>query len=119
MIPEGDAGDKAQMQNHIREGDLYEIDHSHLAPRTPAQLRSIRVAMLKLCELSRLSLFSYTHFGLLQEPYVLKALLSSIPPEPPPIALDSRSNLSNPGRDDVKQVEFKGVRILRVLNMKS
>ncbi|KAH6768863.1 hypothetical protein C2S51_014199 [Perilla frutescens var. frutescens] len=48
LIPEGNDGEQSQMQNHIKEGYLYEIDHSHLPPRTPAQLRCIRVAMV--CE---------------------------------------------------------------------
>ncbi|KAH6754835.1 hypothetical protein C2S53_019968 [Perilla frutescens var. hirtella] len=48
LIPEGDDGEKSQIQNHIKEGYLYEVDHAHLPPRTPAQLRCIRVAMV--CE---------------------------------------------------------------------
>lgn len=44
--PEDD-GDKSQMQYHIKPGYLYEIDHTHLPPRTPVQLRSIRVAMVR------------------------------------------------------------------------
>ncbi|KAL3645178.1 hypothetical protein CASFOL_010358 [Castilleja foliolosa] len=40
-----DDGDK---KNHIIPGFLYEIDPKHLPPRTPVQLRSIRVAMV--CE---------------------------------------------------------------------
>ncbi|PIN07034.1 hypothetical protein CDL12_20403 [Handroanthus impetiginosus] len=40
-----DDGDATQMQNHIKTGYLYKIDHIHLPPRTPVQLRSIRVAM--------------------------------------------------------------------------
>ncbi|KAL3647515.1 hypothetical protein CASFOL_008483 [Castilleja foliolosa] len=40
-----DDGDK---QNNFKAGFLYEIDPKHLPPRTPVQLRSIRVAMV--CE---------------------------------------------------------------------
>lgn len=36
-----------QMQANIKEGFLYEIDHTHLPPRTSTQLRSIRVAMAR------------------------------------------------------------------------
>ncbi|XP_057779661.1 uncharacterized protein LOC130998246 [Salvia miltiorrhiza] len=46
LIPNGGDEDESQMQNHIKEGFLYEINHARLPPRTPAQLRSIRVAML-------------------------------------------------------------------------
>ncbi|KAL0317669.1 UNVERIFIED_CONTAM: protein AMEIOTIC 1 [Sesamum angustifolium] len=43
-----DDGGESKMQIHIKTGYLYEIDHVHLPPGTPVQLRSIRVAMV--CE---------------------------------------------------------------------
>ncbi|KAL8539537.1 hypothetical protein ACS0TY_001227 [Phlomoides rotata] len=43
-----DDGNKSLMQNHIEAGYLYEVDHANLPPRTPVQLRSIRVVMV--CE---------------------------------------------------------------------
>ncbi|KAL3834656.1 hypothetical protein ACJIZ3_009392 [Penstemon smallii] len=87
------------MMNHIEVGYVYEIDHIYLPPRTPAQLRSIRVAMV--CEKTEMNvvvrypsmdslraLFSYrTEYPDLDEKFVMgKALASKllfrlVPPE--------------------------------------
>ncbi|XP_073294263.1 protein DYAD-like [Primulina huaijiensis] len=53
LLLKGDEKDKDDMQKHIQVGALYEIDHIHLPPRTPVQLRSVRVAMV--CEKTKLN----------------------------------------------------------------
>ncbi|XP_073119781.1 protein DYAD-like [Henckelia pumila] len=53
LLLKGDEKDEDDMQKHIQVGALYEIDHIHLPPRTPVQLRSVRVAMV--CEKTKLN----------------------------------------------------------------
>ncbi|KZV29687.1 protein DYAD [Dorcoceras hygrometricum] len=48
-----DEKDEDEVQNRIEVGALYEVDHIHLPPRTPVQLRSVRVAMV--CEKTTLN----------------------------------------------------------------
>ncbi|XP_042009213.1 uncharacterized protein LOC121757795 [Salvia splendens] len=53
----GGGGNKSPIENYMKEGYLYEIDHAQLPPRTPAHLRSIRVAMAR----NMISPINYSH----------------------------------------------------------